>query len=837
MGTTITQSEKTMLNKQIDVAKQIDEKLSKYFGVNATADITVDKLYKAVSLVTNDILVAKKQKFNQSVRKKNAKRVYYLCMEFLIGRNLKNALFNLSLTEQVETAIKKYKIDIGELFEIEKDPGLGNGGLGRLAACFMDSLASQNYPAMGMCLRYDYGLFKQKIVENQQVELPDSWLDTGEVWMLPRSDKTFKVHLGGTIHTEHDGTRLRVYHDNANVIEATAHDVMISGYDSDAISTLRLWKASATVDFDMKSFSSGDYSNAMRAKTEAEVINKVLYPSDDHDHGKQLRLSQQYFLVSASLQSIIKDHLRQEKTLDNLGEKASIHINDTHPALAVPELMRILMDDYGYGWDFAFDTTVKCMAYTNHTVLVEALETWSEYLVANLLPRIYQIIKEMDRRFVEEASAKLSRYDSDRQKIDRMRIINNGRVAMANLSIIGGHSVNGVSALHSDIIKDTIFSDFYALTPHKFKNVTNGIAYRRWLNQCNPRLTKFLSDTIGDEFKRDASHLIKFLDYKSDKQVLKSLKQIKLDNKKDFSNYAKDILGTIIDPQSRIDVQIKRLHEYKRQLLNVLKIIHEYLEIVENPNKKVTPQTFIFGAKAAGGYYHAKRIIQLINCISSEINKNPAVKEKLNVVFVENYNVSKAERIFPAAEVSEQISLAGKEASGTGNMKFMLNGALTLGTLDGANVEIAQEVGDDNIFIFGLKTEEVADVWRHGYSALNYFTQSSELHRVIAALKQGFAGESFTDIANYLVLGHNSIADPYMCLADFNDYIRATRDLDKAYADDTKWNTMSLVNISKAGIFSSDRSIRDYAETIWNLKRVDANQITASKKQASSSKL
>ena len=810
------------MQKQVDVAKLIDEKLSKYFGVESPNQVTQEQLYKAVSLVTNDILVAKKQKFNASVRKKNAKRIYYLCMEFLIGCNLRNALFNLSLTEQVAQALKKYKIELNTLFDIEKDPGLGNGGLGRLAACFMDSLASQNYPAMGMCLRYDYGLFKQKIVENQQVELPDSWLDTGEVWMLPRSDKTFKVKLGGHVHSEHKDGRLVVYHENANIIEATAHDIMISGYDSDAVTPLRLWKANATVDFDMKSFSSGDYSNAMRAKNEAEVICKVLYPSDDHDHGKQLRLSQQYFLVSASLQSIIKDHLKQEKSLDNLGEKAAIHINDTHPALAVPELMRILMDDYSYGWDFAFDTTVKCFGYTNHTVLVEALESWSEHLVANLLPRVYQIIQEIDRRFVEGVSHNMSQYAADRQKIDRMRIISGGRVHMANLSVIGSHSVNGVSALHSGIIKDTIFSDFYSITPDKFKNVTNGIAYRRWLNQTNPRLTNFLTELIGDGFKKDASELSKLLAFEKDTQVLKKLKDIKLANKKDFADYAKANLGVTVDPHSRIDTQIKRLHEYKRQLLNVLKIIHEYLNILENPNKAVTPQTFIFGAKAAGGYYHAKRIIQLINCIASEIEKSPAIAKKLRVVFVENYNVSKAERLFPASEVSEQISLAGKEASGTGNMKFMLNGAMTLGTLDGANVEIAQVVGDDNIFIFGLKTHEVAEIWRQGYSALNYFTASPALHKIIDALKKGFSGESFSDIANYLVLGHNGIADPYMCLADFDDYIRAASDLDKAYSDELKWNRMSLINIAKAGIFSSDRSIKEYADNIWGLDRVDS---------------
>ncbi len=678
----------------------------------------------------------------------------------------------------------------------------------------MDSLASCDYPAMGFSIRYDYGLFRQRIVDNQQVELPAIWLDTGEVWMMPRSDKTFRVHLGGYVVEERDGPNLKFRHENAEIVEASAYDLMVPGAGSDAVSVLRLWKSSAAFDFDMKSFTQGDYMAAMRSDNEAEIISKVLYPSDDHDKGKQLRLSQQYFLVSASLQSILKDHIRNFGSLDTLKERAAIHINDTHPALAIPELMRLLMDEHGYSWDFAWDTVTSVTAYTNHTVLVEALETWGEPLFGMLLPRIHMIVKEIDRRFCEQTLA------GDYLRAEGMRVINHGRVRMANLCVLGSHSVNGVSALHSDIIKETIFSDFYALTPSKFTNVTNGIAYRRWLCQSNPLLTAFIKELTGDGFEKDAAYLEKLSAFTTDAAALKKLAQIKFQNKQAFSDYYFQLSGVRLNPESRFDVQVKRLHEYKRQLLNVLKIVHQYLDILDHPNKAVTPQTFIFGAKAAGGYFHAKRIIQLINCISAEIRKNPAVRQKLDVVFVENYCVSKAEHIFPASEVSEQISLAGKEASGTGNMKFMLNGAVTLGTFDGANVEIAESVGKDNIFIFGMSADEVAETWRRGYYASNWFTGNQSIQRVIEALKAGFDGESFSDIANYLILGDRGVADPYMCLADFDSYLSAANDLDKAYRDPLVWNRMSLNNIAASGRFSSDRSIREYADRIWGLRPV-----------------
>ncbi|KAI4452977.1 glycogen phosphorylase [Holotrichia oblita] len=737
-------------------------------------------------------------------------------MEFLLGRSLKNNLYNLGLEENVREVLKGWKFNLDDIYEIESDAGLGNGGLGRLAACFMDSLATENYPAMGFSIRYDYGLFKQKIVDNQQVELPDIWLDSGDIWMMPRSDKNFKIKLGGSVSERWEDGRLKVYHENANIVDATPYDVMVSGADSEGVSVLRLWKASASYVFDMKAFTQGSYMHATRADNEAEIISKVLYPSDDHDQGKQLRLSQQYFLVSASLQSIIKDHLKNHPSLRNLPDVAAIHINDTHPALAIPELMRLLIDEYGFNWDDAWSITHRSIAYTNHTVMAEALEKWNEPLIYSLLPRIHSLIKEINRRFCLE----MENRGVEQEKIDNMSIFSRNLVKMANLSVIGSHSINGVSELHSNIIKESVFHDFYTVYPERFTNVTNGIAHRRWLCQSNPKLSGFIGSIIGDDYKKDASNLEKLLTFKNDKTVLDELNKIKQQNKIEYAKYVKNTSGFILNPYSRIDTQIKRLHEYKRQLLNVLKIIKLYKEILDNPSKNVTPQTFIFGAKAAGGYYHAKRVISLINCISAEIQKNKSLKDKLDVMFVENYNVTKAEHLIPASEISEQISLAGKEASGTSNMKFMINGALTLGTIDGANVEIMESVGNDNIFIFGLTADEVEKQWRSGYYASNIFAANPEIRDIVDLLKTGFAGENFTDLANYLVLGSHNIADPFMCLADYNDYIRAHNDMDAAYKNKQQWAQMSLVNIAKSGIFAADRSIRDYANNIWNMKRL-----------------
>ncbi len=799
-----------------EVQTLVLDKLARYFAITPDK-ATEEQIYKAVSLVVRDMLLQKKQENNARIAEGKYKRVYYICMEFLIGRSLKNNLFNLGLTEQFDECLKSMNFSLEDIFEKESDAGLGNGGLGRLASCFMDSLATLNYPAMGFTIKYEYGLFKQRIIENQQIELPDMWLPSGEVWMMPRSDKRFTVNLGGRIEEIEENGRMHVKYIDSQCVDALAYDVMISGYgDSAGVSVLRLWSATSTTQFDMRSFSQGDYWKAMQRENEAELISKVLYPSDDHSQGKQLRLQQEYFLVSASLQSIIKDHLRLYKSLKNLPEKAAIHANDTHPALAIPELMRLLMDEHGFSWDDAWDITIRTVNYTNHTVMAEALEKWDENTFRMVLPRIYSITREIDRRFIADMNAK----NVDGEKIANMQILNNNQVKMANLCVIGSQKVNGVSALHSDIIKDTIFSDFNDVYPGRFTNVTNGITHRRWLIQSNPNLAALIEELIGRDFYTKPETLNALMRYVPDNTVLEKIGKIKHKNKVEYADYIKKTTGFVLNPESRFDTQIKRLHEYKRQLLNVLKIVHMYLDLLDDPDKKVTPQTFIFGAKAAGSYMHAKRIIQLINCLSAEIQKNPKIKQKLDVMFVENYNVTQAEHLIPASEVSEQISLAGKEASGTSNMKFMINGAVTLGTLDGANVEICERVGDDNIFIFGLKTEEVERAWHAGYNSSTIYTHNDEIKRVVDRLRVGFNGESFSDIADYLIAGHFNVADPYMCLLDYDDYKAANERMDKAYADKRKWNKMALVNIAQAGIFSSDRSIADYAKGIWHLKKV-----------------
>ncbi len=787
----------------------ITEKLSGNFAASPST-ATKEQVYKATCLVIRDILIERKQRNNTEIEKKGLKRVYYLCMEFLVGRSLKNNLFNLSLTEEFDKALASMGFDLDELYDLEADPGLGNGGLGRLAACFMDSLATLGYPAMGFSIRYDYGLFRQKIVENMQVELPDLWLPSGEVWMLPRSDKNFKVLLGGYVETQAVDGALHFIHKDAEVVEAMPYDVMISGADGKGVSVLRLWKASAYRSFDMQKFSRGDYFTAMRADSEAELISKVLYPSDDHYEGKQLRLSQQYFLVSASIQSIIKDHIKWYGDLRLLPQKAAIHINDTHPALAIPELMRLLMDEHGFGWDEAWDITVGTIAYTNHTVLSEALEKWDIELVQSRLPRIYMIIAEIDRRFSEGIKAA-----GKGNILPCSAILWDRQVRMANLSVIGSHSINGVSELHSDIIKNNVFKDLYDVFPQRFTNVTNGIAHRRWLIQANPRLASLVDGLIGDGYKFDASKLIELEKFADNSEVLASLGEIKLGNKKDFADFIKRESGEVIDPYSRFDVQIKRLHEYKRQLLNVLKIISYYIGIKDDPDGNFTPQTFIFGAKAAGGYAHAKRVIMLINCLAKETARDASVRDKLRVIFVENYNVTLAEKLIPASEVSEQISLAGKEASGTSNMKLMMNGALTLGTVDGANVEILERVGKENMFAFGLTASEAQRAWNE-VDASALYSDSEEIRRVVELLKKGFDGESFVDLATYLTIG--DMADPYMCLEDYNDYKRAASLMDAKYADSMAWNRSSLLNIARSGVFSADRCIKEYADRIWGLK-------------------
>ncbi len=809
-------STKSITEKEVQAL--IQGKLSRYFGVSPK-EATIDQIYKAVVMSVRDILLEKRQQFHRVMKSKKGKRVYYLCMEFLLGRSLKNNIYNLGLGDAYSKALKYFNLTLEDLYEQEPDAGLGNGGLGRLAACFMDALATGNYPAMGYSIRYDYGLFKQKIVDGWQTELPDIWLPGGEVWLTQRSDKSCTVKFDGWVKEDWTENGLKVTYGGYKEVEAVAYDMMISGKDCEAVSVLRLWRARNISHFDMKLFSQGDYLRCMQEENEAEVISKVLYPADDHYEGKSLRLKQQYFLVSASLQNIINDHKHRYGPLSLLPQQAAIHINDTHPALAIPELMRLLMDENGFTWDDAWNIVTSTFAYTNHTVMAEALETWQEDLIARRLPRIHMILKEINRRFCNDLWA---RFPGQHQFIERMVVISNGQVRMANLSVIGSHKVNGVSALHSDIIKNSIFNGFYQIWPEKFTNVTNGIAHRRWLCQSNPELCELLNDCIGDGYVKDAMQLSKFKKFADDESVLKRLTEIKQVKKKQFADYAFKKEGVVIDPNSVFDVQAKRMHEYKRQLLNTMNIIALYAELLDNPDKDIQPQTFIFGAKAAPGYLRAKQFIKLICYLAEDIKKHPKVHEKLNVVYMEDYNVSMAEKMIPATEVSEQISLAGKEASGTGNMKFMINGALTIGTLDGANVEMSEAVGQDNIFIFGLRADEVEEMWSKGYNASLQYNQNPLIRRVVEMLLRGFNGESFSEIANYLLTG-TPVADPYMCMADFESYHLTQKKVKDLYRSEKMlWAKISLNNIASAGIFSADRSIKEYADNIWHLKSLKA---------------
>ena len=802
--------------------KMITDKLSHFFGVSP-ADATDEQFYKAVAMIVRDRLSAQNSEFRHVADGQDSKQIYYLCMEFLMGRSLRNNLYNLGLVETFDAALDSMGVKLEKLYEQEPDAGLGNGGLGRLAACYLDGLATNGFQSMGYSIRYEAGIFKQKLVDGWQTELPDFWLPGGDVWLVPREERACEVKFEGRIEDSWDGDYHHVNHVDANVVTAIPYDMYVSGKGK-GVSRLRLW-ASKKPDFDMKLFNEGSYVKAMEQSAMAEAISKVLYPADNSPEGKSLRLRQQYFLVSASIQDIIQRHLTKYGTLDNLPDKIAIHINDTHPTMAIPELMRIMLDECGYGWDEAWSLVTRTVAYTNHTVMKEALECWSEELYSRLLPRIYQITKEIDNRF--RAYVWSATHDAD--KVERMAIVSNGIVRMANLCVAGSHSVNGVSALHSEILKDTVFNDFYTLTPDKFCNVTNGIAFRRWICQADPKLTEYITELIGDKFITQSNELEKLRKFKDDKKVLNKLIEIKLENNERFAKMVKKRNGIDIDPDSIFDVQVKRLHEYKRQQLNVLNIIAEYQMLKANPNADYYPKTYIFASKAAPGYFMAKKIIELIDALSKVINNDPDVNGKLKVVFVEDYNVSVAEVLMPAADISEQISLAGTEASGTGNMKLMLNGAITLGTLDGANVEIHDAVGDENIFIFGMKTPDVENLKRAGYNPQNYLNNNETLRNAVDFIRNGVNGKRFDEIVSSLT---NS--DPYMALADFADYQKAQKAVSKAYADRENFAKMSLMNISGAGIFSADRSIMDYADYIWNTKPVQFPQESpkASKKSA-----
>ncbi len=781
-------------------------KLSHNFGISPS-EATDEHYYKAVALVLRDIMREQHKTFTEAATRQNSKTVYYLCMEFLMGRSLKNNLYNLGLEETMKQALRSLDIKLENLYEQEPDAGLGNGGLGRLAACFLDGLATQNYSAMGYSLRYEFGIFKQKLIDGWQTELPDFWLPGGSVWLQPHPEKSIPVYFDGHIKEIWKDGHHSIELEQPTKVIATPFDMLVPGDGGSGISRLRLWAASSD-SFSMSTFNSGEYVRAMEQKALAESITRVLYPEDNHSEGKSLRLSQQYFLVSATIQDIIQRHLRHYNSLDNLPEVTAIHLNDTHPVLAIPELMRIFLDECGYPWDKAWDIVTRTIAYTNHTVMSEALECWQVDMFARRIPRIYQIVEEINRRFCQ----KMHEMGVDDWKIGRMAVINDGIVRMANLAVIASHSVNGVSMLHSEILKDSVFNDFYTVTPEKFKNVTNGIAHRRWLNQSNPGLANLVTELIGDEFIKDANALEGLMAYKNDASVLEKLAKIKKENKERMAKYIKINNGITVDTDSIFDVQVKRLHEYKRQLMNALHIYSTYIWLRDNPNAEFRPKTYIFGAKAAPGYYFAKQIIQFIVQLSNKINSDPRVNQKLKVIYLEDYRVSVAEKLIPAAEISEQISLAGTEASGTSNMKFMINGAITLGTLDGANVEIHEVVGDDNSFIFGMTTPEVNQLKKQNYHPSVPYNNNHDIRRSVDGIRNEFG---FEDIFTSL-----STQDPYMVLADFADYALTQQKASRLYADTLNWNRMSLVNIAKAGRFAADRSIRDYAETIWGNKPV-----------------
>ena len=774
---------------------------------NVTLDAaSADQIYRCLAMITRQIMSDRQKQYQSKVLGEGKKQVYYLCMEFLMGRSLRTSLFNLGLNEVAESVLADADVKIDTIYEQEPDAGLGNGGLGRLAACYLDGMATDGIPGTGYSILYEYGIFKQKIVDGWQQETADNWLPGGQVWIKSHPDQAQEIRFDGQAIETWEGGFHHVKYENYNSVIAVPNDMYVAGYGSNGVSKLRLWQAKAP-SFDMSSFNAGNYNTAISQSASAELISKILYPNDNHTEGKILRLRQQYFFSAASIADILQNHLNQYGTLDNLADKVSIQLNDTHPTVAIPEMMRILLDECSYEWDAAFDICRKVFAYTNHTVMSEALEKWNADIFRNTLPRIWQIVCEMDRR----CRADLAKaFPGDQGKIDYMAIIGDNQVRTANICAYTCHAINGVSKLHSEIIKDSVFHDYFLYKPQAFKNVTNGIAYRRWLLCSNPGLTHLLEETIGDGFKTDASELKKLEKFVDDKTVQAAAAKVKRENKANFANYLQKATGQVIDPDSIFDCQVKRMHEYKRQHLNALNIAAEYLYLKNNPNAEFTPKTYIFGAKAAPGYYMAKQMIRMICKLGKLIDEDPAVRGKLRIVYLEDYCVSLSERLMPASEVSEQISLAGTEASGTGNMKFMLNGAITLGTLDGANVEIADAAGHENEIIFGMLTPEVNALKGMGHHPNAFINGDNTAMAVLDFLEKGWNGENFSEVTSNL---RNS--DPYMVMADFKDYRRAQHDLQELYRDKQKWNHMRLKNISNAGIFSADRSIMDYARDIW----------------------
>ena len=815
-----------MIDKQFEkeeFKKSVKENV-KFLYRKTLEEATQEQIFQAVSYTVKDVIIDNWLKSQKAYEKQDPKIVYYMSMEFLMGRALGNNLINLGAYGEVKEALEELGLDINCIEDQEPDPALGNGGLGRLAACFLDSLATLNYCAYGCGIRYRYGMFKQEIRDGYQVEAPDNWLKNGYPFELRRPEYAKEVHFGGYVRVEWDPVKNenKFIHEGYQAVKAVPYDMPITGYNNAVVNTLRIWDAEPIVDFNLDSFDKGDYHNAVEQENLARTIVEVLYPNDNHMAGKELRLKQQYFFVSASLQAAIAKYKKTHDDITKLHEKVVFQMNDTHPTVAVAELMRILIDEEGLGWDQAWDITTKCCAYTNHTIMSEALEKWPIELFSRLLPRVYQIIEEINRRFILEIQQK---YPGNFEKIKKMAIIYDGQVKMAHLAIVAGYSVNGVARLHTEILKNQELKDFYEMMPEKFNNKTNGITQRRFLAHGNPLLADWVTDKIGPDWITDLSQLSKLKVYADDEKALQEFMTIKFKNKERLAKYILEHNGVEVDPHSIFDIQVKRLHEYKRQLLNILHVIYLYNQIKAHPEMDFYPRTFIFGAKASAAYARAKKIIKLINCVADVVNNDASINGKLKVVFIENYRVSNAEIIFAAADVSEQISTASKEASGTGNMKFMLNGAPTLGTMDGANVEIVQEVGEENAFIFGMSSDQIINYENNGgYDPDFIYNTDPEIRQVLMQLINGtFSSdtEMFRDIYNSLLDKRNMPRpDQYFILGDFRSYAEAQKRVEEAYKDEKRWAKMALLNTACSGKFTSDRTIQEYVDDIWHLDKV-----------------
>lgn len=816
---------KKLTAAETKLKNEIIGKVSRHFG-KVMEDATPKMVYYACALTARDKIMEKWAKSHKQVKEQGSKKLYYLSFEFLMGRLFATNVLNLMQSDEYEHVLNDLGYKVSDIVELENDAGLGNGGLGRLAACFIDSLTTLDLPAYGCTIRYEYGLFKQKIVDGYQIEMPDPWLENGNVWEIPRPEETVEVKFGGQVYTDWYEGRFNFRYENSHTVLAMPYDVPLCGYDSKIVNKLRLWSAKSPDHMNMKEFNSGNYVRAVEEKQLAEVISKVLYPEDNNNEGKELRLKQQYFLVSATLQWIVREFIdRYGYDWDLFPEKAVIHINDTHPTIAIPELMRILMDNYGVGWDQAWGIVTKVFAYTNHTVMSEALEKWPIDMFKKLLPRVYMIVDEINRRLMEQLNVV---YPNDPGKHAYMAILNNGQIYMANLCLATCFAVNGVSKLHTDILINDIFADYYRLDTERFHAITNGITFRRWICNCNPELASLISSKIGKDWIKDAKQLEKIADYAKDKDFCEQFAKIKRDNKVKLAQYILEHNGIEVNPDSIFDVQSKRLHEYKRQLMNILHVMAEYNRIIEDPvyAENYFPKTYIFAAKAAPGYARAKLIIKLINSVANLINNDSRINGKIKVVFIENYGVSIAEKIVVAADISEQISTAGKEASGTGNMKFMLNGAVTIGTFDGANVEMTEQVGRDNIYIFGLEADEVAARERYnGKEEIeSIYTSNHSVRKVLEQLIDGTIepnnNQIFRDLYQTLMFGDYGFPDTYMVIRDFEDYCKTHEQISEDYKNRDLWLEKTIKNTAFSGFFSSDRTIEEYNDKIWHLKKI-----------------